>query len=229
MAMAGKTRGGTRPSGIPAQATDTDSIISRAAPPPERGHQGPFAPVGTDTDSLARRQGRLLGAFGSRQAVARHAEGLGLSADAWLARFGDVRLEGPAPDWGCAFRELHDRLADTERPFAAVYPWARGCVEGAWPDGLPHDASALDGPIAHLEWRFRAVLLQTMRYEARLGAAGTTWAARFARSPALAYALGRTMADWRSASRTSRVDRSPNSASRRTPASAARGASTAVA
>ena len=177
---------------------DLDILIARAAPPPERVGGGPFVPAPTDPDSRARREGRLLDAFGSRRALALHAEGLGLSVDAYLAKFGDVRLEGAAPDWGCAFREIFARLADTEKPFSAVYPWARGCIEAEWPDGLPHSAGALDGAISYLEWRFRAILMQTMRYEARLGAPGVTWAARFARSPVLAYALGRTMADWRS-------------------------------
>ncbi len=177
---------------------DLDILIARASPPPERVGDGPFVPAPTDPDSRARREARLLDAFGSRHALARHAEGLEMSVDAYLARFGEVRLEGPAPDWGCAFREILARLANTETPFSAVYPWARGCIEAEWPDGLPHSADALDGAISHLEWRFRAILMQTMRYEARLGASGVTWAARFARSPALAYALGRTLVDWRS-------------------------------
>ncbi len=176
---------------------DLDILIARASPPPERGGDGPFVMAPTDPDSRSRREGRLLDAFGSRQALARHAEGLGLSVGAYLARFGDVRLEGPAPDWGCALREILARLADTESPFSAVYPWARGRIEAEWPGGLPHGAGALDGAVSHLEWRFRAILMQTMRYEARLGASRVTWAARFARSPALAYALGRTLADWR--------------------------------
>ncbi len=179
-------------------AVDPDLLIARASPPPERGGDGPFVSSPTDPASRARREERLLEAFGSRRALALHAEGLGLSLDAYLARFGDVRLEGPAPDWGCAFREIFERLADTETPFSDVYPWARGCIEAEWPDGLPHGAGALDGAVSYLEWRFRAILTQTMRFEARLGASESTWEARLARSPALAYALGRTLADWRS-------------------------------
>ncbi len=177
---------------------DLDILIARASPPPERGGDGPFISTPTDPDSWARREDRLLKAFGSRRALGSHAETLGLSLDAYLARFGDVRLEGPTPDWGRAFREIFSRLADTEAPFSDVYSWARSCAEAEWPDGLPRGANALDGAISHLEWRFRSILTQTMRYEARLGVSKSTWEARLARSPALAYALGRAMVDWRS-------------------------------
>ncbi len=179
---------------------DLDSVIARAAPPPERDGDGPFTPLRTDADSLARREAALLEAFGSPEALTAHAEGLGLSPEAYAARFGDVRLTGPDPDWACAFREIFDRLtdSDTKTPFTGVYRWAVDSIRAAWPDGLPYRPSALKGPIDYLTSRFRSALGHTFHYEARIGATRTTWAGRFTRSPALAYALGRVMVDWRS-------------------------------
>ena len=174
-----------------------DSIVARAAPPPDRAQDGVFEPVETPAASLARREEGLVAAFGSKRELARHAEELGLSADAYLKRFHDVRLVGSMPDWGNAFSGVLDRLEDTATPFSAVYRWAREGVEAEWPAGLPRRAVALDGPIRHLEHRFRSVLMSSMIFEARLNTGPVTWRRRFERSPALAYALGRVMADWR--------------------------------
>ena len=176
---------------------DIDRIVTRAAPPPERGGDGPFEPIDTEAGSLARRHAKLHDAFGSRRKLAEHAEELGFSEEGYLKRFRDVRLVGPPPDWGCAFREIFDRLTNTDAAFAGVSQWARSCIEAEWPDGLAHRASALDGPIEHLEFRFRSVMSKSLQFENLLGAAGTTWMTRFERSPALAYALGRVMVDWR--------------------------------
>ncbi len=179
---------------------DLDSVIARAAPPPERAGDGPFVPIRTDADVFARREAALHEAFESPEALAAHARGLGLAPEDWIARFGDVRLAGPDPDWAAAFREIFERLDDANReaPFREVFRWAVDTIRSAWPDGLPWRRTALDGPIGYLTQRLGSALMQTFQFEHRLGARGTTWAARFTRSPALAWALGRAMADWRS-------------------------------
>ena len=137
---------------------EIDAVIARAAPPPERADARVFAPVSTAADVLARRRERLVEAFGSRAALDAHAEALGLTPDAWLDRFGDVRLAGPDPDWARAFRALLERLSDGPRPFDDVRRWARDVVEAAWPDGLPRGPAALDGPLDWLTRRLRAPL-----------------------------------------------------------------------
>lgn len=175
---------------------EVDAVIARAAPPPERADARVFEPVETAADALARRRERLVEAFGSRAALDAHAESIGLTPDAWLDRFRDVRLAGPDPDWARAFRAILERLTDSPRPFDEVRRWARADVEAAWPDGLPHGPEALDGPLDWLTGRLRDALRPTFFVEKRLGAS-SSWAARLRRAPALAFALGRIAADWR--------------------------------
>ena len=175
---------------------EIDAVIARAAPPPERADARVFEPVSTAADVVARRRERLVEAFGSRAALDAHAEALGLTPDAWLDRFRDVRLAGPDPDWARAFRALLERLSDGPRPFDDVRRWARADVEAAWPDGLPRGPNALDGPLDWLTRRLRAPLEPALFVEKRLGAR-PSWAGRFRRSPALAWTLGRIAADWR--------------------------------
>lgn len=175
---------------------EIDAVIARAAPPPERADARVFEPVETAADALARRRERLVEAFGSRAALDAHAESIGLTPDAWLDRFRDVRLAGPDPDWARAFRAILEILTDGPRPFDEVRRWARADVEAAWPDGLPHGPEALDGPLDWLTGRLRDALRPTFFVEKRLGAS-SSWAARLRRAPALAFALGRIAADWR--------------------------------
>ena len=175
---------------------EVDAVIARAAPPPERADARVFEPVETAADALARRRERLAEAFGSRAALDAHAESIGLTPDAWLDRFRDVRLAGPDPDWARAFRAILERLTDGPRPFDEVRRWARADVEAAWPDGLPHAPEALDGPLDWLTGRLRDALRPTFFVEKRLGAS-SSWPARLRRAPALAFALGRIAADWR--------------------------------
>ena len=174
---------------------EIDAAIARAAPPPERADARVFEPVATAADALARRRERLAAAFGSRAAMDAHAEALGLTPDAWLDRFRDVRLVGPDPDWARAFRALLDRLSDGPQPFDEVRRWARAEAEAAWPDGLPRRPEALDGPLDRLTRRLHDALAPAFFIEQRLGAR-STWAVRLRRSPALAWALGRIAADW---------------------------------
>ena len=174
---------------------EIDAVIARAAPPPERADARMFEPVATAPDALARRREGLVEAFGSDAALAAHAAALGLTPDAWLDRFRDVRLAGPDPDWARAFRALIERLSDGPRPFDEVRHWARAGVEAAWPDGLSRGPDALDGPLDWLTRRLRDATGPAFFVEQRLGAR-TSWAVRFRRSPALAWALGRIAADW---------------------------------
>ena len=174
---------------------EIDAVIARAAPPPERADERVFEPVATAADALARRRERLTAAFGSRAALDAHAEALGLTPDAWLDRFRDVRLAGPDPDWARAFQALLERLSDGPQPFDEVRRRARAEVEAAWPEGLPRGPDALDGPLDRLTRRLRDATGPSFFVEKRLGAR-PPWAVRFRRSPALAWALGRLAADW---------------------------------
>ena len=174
---------------------NADEIIARAAPPPERADASVFEPVATDADSLARRRDGLTKAFGSPAGLAAHAEALGLAPDAWVDRFRDVRLAGPAPDWGRAFRAVFERVSDGPKPFAEVRRWAQAEARAAWPAGLPAGPEVLEGPLDHLAMRIGTALHPTYRLEYRLGHQ-PTWRKRFERSPALGYAIGRVTADW---------------------------------
>ena len=173
-----------------------DAVIARAAPPPERVDAGVFEPAGTDAGSLARRRELLEGAFGSREAMAAHAEALGLGPEAWLDRFRDVRLAGPDPDWARMFRAMFERLSDDgPRPFAAFRHWIAAEARARWPAELPHAPDVLEGPLDHLAGVLGNALLPTHQIERGMDSR-PTWEARFQRSPALAYALGRVTADW---------------------------------
>ena len=172
-----------------------EETVARAAPPPERADAGVFEPVATEAGSLARRREKAVQAFGSFDHLAAHAESLGLSPDAWLGRLGDVRLAGAPPDWACAFRAIFERLTDGALPFAEVRRWAGAEVRRAWPASLPHGPEVLDGPLDYLAGRVGQALQPTWRVEAALGLR-RSWPERFRRSPGLAYALGRVMADW---------------------------------
>ena len=173
-----------------------DAVIARAAPPPERADAGVFEPAGTAAGSLARRRELLEGAFGSREAMAAHAEALGLDPEAWLDRFRDVRLAGPDPDWARMFRAMFERLSDDgPRPFAAFRHWIAAEARARWPAELPHAPDVLERPLDHLAGVLGNALLPTHRIERGTGSR-PTWEARFQRSPALAYVLGRATADW---------------------------------
>ncbi len=173
-----------------------DAIIARAAPPPERAGAGAFEPVETDAETLARRREQLAQAFGSEREMAAHAEALGESPEAWLDRFRDARLAGPDPDWARAFRAMFERLSDDgPRPFAEFRRWIKAEAEARWPAELPRAPDALEGPLDYLAGVLGSALEPTFRYE-RMVSSRPTWEARFRRSPALAYALGRAMADW---------------------------------
>ena len=172
-----------------------DAVIARAAPPPERADAGVFEPAGTDAGSLARRWKLLEETFGSREAMAAHAEALGLGPEAWLDRFRDVRLAGPDPDWARMFRAMFERLSDGPRPFAAFRRWLAAEARARWPAELPHAPDVLEGPLDHLAGVLGNALLPTYRIERGMDSR-PTWETRFQRSPALAYALGRVTADW---------------------------------
>lgn len=172
-----------------------DEIVARAAPPPERADPELFEPAPTDPENLARRRSGLVRAFGSEDALAAHARALGLEPEAWIGRFADVRPAGRYPDWARAFRAIWERLSDAPPEFAAVRRWARDSALAAWPDAAPAGPDALEGPLDHLAGRLGAALLPTHHVERQLGGRNT-WSARFLRSPALAYALGRVAADW---------------------------------
>ena len=173
-----------------------DAVIARAAPPPERADAGVFEPAGTAAGSLARRRELLEGAFGSREATAAHAEALGLDPEAWFDRFQDVRLAGPDPDWARMFRAMFERLSDDgPRPFAAFRHWIAAEARARWPAELPHAPDVLERPLDHLAGVLGNALLPTLRIERGTGSR-PTWEARFQRSPALAYVLGRVTADW---------------------------------
>ena len=171
------------------------AIIARAAPPPERVGDGPFEPVATDAAAWARRRARLSAAFGSPERLAVHADALGLAPEAWLDRFRDVRLVGPPPDWAHAFGAVFERLSDGAAPYAEVRRWAGAEAVARWPADLPRGPDALEGPLDHLAGRLGMALQPTLYVEAGLRTSGE-WAARFQRSPALAYAVGRIVADW---------------------------------
>ena len=172
-----------------------DAVIARAAPPPERAHAGAFEPVETDAGSLARRRNWLEKAFGSREAMAAHADALGLSPESWLDRFRDVRLTGPEPDWARAFRDMFERLSDGPLPFAEFRRWIGAEARARWPAELPCGPDVLEGPLDHLAGALGNVLLPTYRIERQVSSR-PTWEARVQRSPVLAYALGRATADW---------------------------------
>lgn len=172
-----------------------DAIIARAAPPPERAGDGPFEPVAMDEASWARRRERLSEAFGSPRRLAAHAGALGLAADAWVDRFRDVRLAGPRPDWARAFAAVLEQLSDGPAPYADLRRWAEAQAAADWPAELPRGPDCLEGPLDHLAGRLGAALQPTLHVERHLGSR-PGWAARFERSPALAYAVGRVVADW---------------------------------
>ena len=171
------------------------AIIARAAPPPERAGDGPFEPVVTGAAALARRRARVVAAFGSPARLAAHADALGLAPDAWLDQFRDVRLAGPPPDWARAFGAVFARLSDGTAPFAEVRRWAGAEAAARWPADLARGPDALEGPLDYLAGRLGMVLQPAMYVEAQLGARHG-WATRFRRSPALAHAVGRIVADW---------------------------------
>ncbi len=174
-----------------------EEIIARAAPPPERADARRFAPIATDPGSLARRHAGLREAFGSDAALAAHAESLGLTADAWRGRFGDVRLAGPPPDWAETFLAVHERLrAAPPRPGAALGEWMRAELEAGWPAGLPRAPGALDGPVEHLRKRMDNAAFGCLHAERKLGIE-LAWPERFRRHPALAYVFGRALRDCR--------------------------------
>lgn len=173
---------------------NVETIIARAAPPPERAG-GAFEPAGGDDRSFALRRARLTEAFGSPERLAAHAESLGLSTAAWLERFRDVRLTGGLPDWARAFRALMERLADRPGSLAGASRWGRKEAGAAWPRDLPHGPDVLAGPVEFLLGRLGVALQPTLEIERRLNAR-TGWEARFRRSPALAYVFGRIAADW---------------------------------
>ena len=172
-----------------------DAVIARAAPPPERADAGVFEPAGTDAGSLARRRKLLEETFGSREAMAAHAQALGLDPEAWLDRFRDVRLAGPDPDWARTFRAMFERLSDGPHPFSAFRRWIAAEARTRWPAELPHAPDVLEKPLDHLAGALGNALLPTYRIERGMDSR-PTWEARFQRSPALAYALGRVTADW---------------------------------
>ena len=174
-----------------------EEIIARAAPPPERADARRFEPIATDPGSLARRHAGLREAFGSDAALAAHAASLGLTADAWRGRFGDVRLAGPPPDWAETFLAVHERLrAAPPRPGAALGEWMRAELEAGWPAGLPRAPGALDGPLEHLRKRMDNAAFGCLHAERKLGLE-RAWPERFRRHPALAYVFGRALRDGR--------------------------------
>ena len=175
--------------------TDLDGIVARAAPPPERADAGTFEPVATDPASLARRRERLIEAFGSEHAAAAHARALGLSPEAWLSRFGDVRLVGPDPDWAAMFRSIFERLTEDSAPFREVRRWMKAELTAMWPAGLPCAPDAMEGPLDQFAGRLGFILQPIYNAEQRLPHP-PTWADRFSRGPALAYIVGRLAADW---------------------------------
>ena len=172
-----------------------DEIVARAAPPPERIDREFFEPASTEPDAMERRRRGLVRAFGSTEALAAHARALGLTPEAWIERFADVRLIGPDPDWARAFRAVFERLSDVPPEFAAMRAWARDSALAEWPDAVPLGPDALEGPLDHLASRLGVVLHPVRHVEQRLGGR-TTWQARLGRSPALAFAIGRVVADW---------------------------------
>lgn len=170
-------------------------VVERAAPPPERAGGGAFEPVATDPETLARRRAALVAAFGSEDAVAAHAESLGLPPGALTDRLRDVRLAGPAPDWARTFAEAAEHLSDDPGNWAAFRRWAGARVAEAWPAGLPRGPEALEGPLDFLAARLGQAMRPTVFFEQRLGRP-RDWRARFRHSPALAFAIGRATADW---------------------------------
>ena len=124
-----------------------------------------------------------------------HAGEIGLDLDQWLRGFDDVRLCGPDPDWAVAFREIHERLGTGAFPFSEVRRFAAEQIRAACPKNLRLAGGALEGPLDYLASRFSIVLHPTVAHDANLGRS-LDWARRFETSPALAYGLGRTFADW---------------------------------
>lgn len=182
----------TAASGLDAFAA---GVVERAAPPPERAGGGAFEPVATDAAVLARRRAALAGAFGSEDALAAHAESLGFSPEEWTGRLRDVRLAGPAPDWAQTFAEALERISDDPQSWRDFRRWAGSQIAGAWPAGLPRGPEALEGPLDFLASRLSQIMRPTLFFEGRIGGA-RSWRARFRRSPALAFAIGRVTADW---------------------------------
>ena len=174
-----------------------EGIIARAAPPPERTDSAVFEPVGMGEAAFARRLDGLVNAFGSEDAISAHAEALGTTREGWLRRFEDVRLVGPDPDWARVFRAMFERLSDdSDKPFTAVRRWTKEQAEAAWPADLPVGPDVLENPLDYLAQRLGSALRPTFHFENRIGVGPHTWAARFRRSPALAFVLGRATADW---------------------------------
>ena len=170
-------------------------VVERAAPPPERSGGGAFEPVATDPAAMARRRAALVAAFGSEDALAAHAESLGVAPGAFAGRLRDVRLAGPAPDWARTFAEVAEHLCDEPGDWAAFRRWAGTQVADAWPDGLPRGPEVLKGPLDFLAARLGQAMRPTIFFERRLGGP-RSWRARFRLSPALAFAIGRATADW---------------------------------
>ena len=172
-----------------------EEIIARAVPPPERIDREVFEPAFTAPDAMERRRRGLVRAFGSTEALDAHARALGLTPQAWIDRFADVRLIGPDPDWARALRAVAERLSDVPPEFAAVRAWARDSALAEWPEAVPLGPDALEGPLDYLASRLGVVLRPVRHVEQRLGVR-TTWQARLGRSAALAFAMGRVVADW---------------------------------
>lgn len=175
---------------------DVDTIIARAAPPPERADRGVFEPVPTRETAWTLRGSQLAAAFTSPAHLERHAESLGLTPADWLSRFGDVRLTGPAPDWAVAFRAIRERLLDASESLEAALRWAVNEVLRGWPRNLPRNDDVLDASLRYLARRIRIALEPSRHFERTLGIA-FGWQERFERSPVVAYVVGRLVADWR--------------------------------
>ena len=173
-----------------------ERIIERAAPPPERADEAVFEPAPTPPEVLARRRQAMVEAYGSRSGMERHAAALGLTADAWLGRLGNVRLAGDPPDWARAFLAMYAGLSDRgPAPFAGVRRWAEEAARANWPRGLPAGPEVLEGPLDWLAGRLGGALQPLYVMERNLGVP-RSWETRFRHSPALAYVLGQIAVDW---------------------------------
>lgn len=172
-----------------------DLVIAKAAPPPERLLSNSFSFIPADGDSLERRLSALSAAFGSRKHLHEHSEALGLSFDAWLRSFGDVRLSGPDPDWAVAFRCIYERLNDGLYPFAEIRRFAVSQVLDGCSPALRLADDVFEGPLDYLASRFSSVLQPIFQFEKRLGLR-LEWEKRIGMYPALAHAMGRVTADW---------------------------------
>ena len=177
------------------ESGDVDVIIARAAPPPERADRGVFEPVPTPEPARTLRRRQLEAAFAAPERLKAHAEALGLTPAAWLSRFGDVRLAGPAPAWAVALRAIRERLADASASLEGALRWAAGEVLRDWPRTLPRNDDVLDAALRYLARRVRTALQPSWHAERTLGIR-IGWRQRFERSPVVAYVVGRLVADW---------------------------------